>query len=421
MVIIILLILSLCFVAKTEVGLPINQLVFVFFFFVTFYWFLLGIIAKRQSRILFTSLHKLIVVFIIYCLLNYFVAHQNGVLAERWLSSVRSFAPLLLIFPISFYAVTIKKINILLNAYITSAVVVSIYTLWIYLARPTNVGGMAGISASSHIWGLLLVSSILISKVKTSLIPKYFAAIIFCMHIYLEQRRTSVLLMSLGIFILYAVLFKFRKRNKIIKGATLRIVIQFILIFCVIAYVGYHSPRVNKVSLQRGVMGRYAITLAGLQEFNNSPLLGKGFGYQRQGDFFYGTFKVEPHTAIHNLYVNILFQSGVIGLLLFLLILLSMIKYIYSAIKKSRNFYEFETFASILIIFPCYSVFCFTSSRGNRPDIMLLLGLIAGVTVAYSKIVANCPIIEQGLCVKDSSSALLMNGNKKDFKTCSKQ
>lgn len=399
--IIILLILSLCFVAKTEIGLPINQLIFVFFFFVAFYWFLLGVIAKSKGRIPFTSLHKLIVAFIIYCLLNYLVAHQNGVPAERWLSSVRSFTPLLLIFPISFYAVTIKKINILLNAYITSAVIVSIYTLWIYFTGQTNAGGQAGVSASSHIWGILLVSSVLISKVKTALIPKYFAAIIFCMHIYIEQRRTSVFLMVLGIFFLYAVLFKFRKRNQIIKGATLRIVIQFILIFCAIAYVVNHSPRVNKVSFERGIMGRYAIILAGLQEFNNSPLLGKGFGYQRQEDFFYGKFKVEPYTAIHNLYVNILSQSGIIGLLLFLLILLSMIKYVYLAIKKARNFHEFEIFVSILIIFPCYSVFCFTSSKGSRPDIMLLLGLIAGVTVAYSKIVANCSIIGQGLRVKD--------------------
>lgn len=278
MKILLLLILCLPLVAWTEKGLPLKQLLFIVIFLLTLYWFLLEIMVNGNKKIYFTKLHIASVLFIFYCFLNFFVAINNNVPPAIWIKSVGTFLPLLLVLPVSLYTINHSRINFLYNTYILSAMIVSAYALFILFGggelTPT---GTAGISASSEIWGIILVIPVLFSlksKILTykGILLRVLPLMIFLSHIILEEKRIAYGLTLLGAFIVFLAYTKF-KNGTIFKLSTAKYIIPLVLIIIATGYAAYQSPRFSEKSIYRGLTSRYLIALAGMESFYENPIL----------------------------------------------------------------------------------------------------------------------------------------------------
>ncbi|WP_373031381.1 O-antigen ligase family protein [Sulfurovum sp.] len=288
---------------------------------------------------------------------------------------------LFLLFPFSLLLTKENRIYMIRNTYIVASVIISLWAIFNHLAGITTHANTAGISATTNIWGMLLVLPNLSLKKIWQQKLYWLSMSIFLIHNFMDQRRTPFIILFVGLFLYDFLLCNVRPLH-MIKKKRFNVVrfIGLILVLVIVAFSFADSKRLNETSIRRGFEQRQLIFLMAWMDFEESPLVGKGFGYVSDVPFVHELGKLEPEIRIHNVYVNILRQGGIIGLTLYLAIIFFLGKQCWSAIKKSNNALEHRIMCSFLVCLVAYLMFGMTSARAERPEVLVLLVLIAAIT-----------------------------------------
>lgn len=154
------------------------------------------------------------------------------------------------------------------------------------------------------------------------------SAILFIYGIFMAGSKSAFL----ALLVLLFIIFLFKKRYFInIKN----IIFIFLLFFIIISSVDFTKIQmINNIFERSKSSGtaeeRYKSWEAGKKMVENNPLLGVGFGdYSKYTQSYYDGFITKSSTAPHNLYVQIIAESGIPIFICFIFFMGILIKYLF--------------------------------------------------------------------------------------------
>lgn len=166
-----------------------------------------------------------------------------------------------------------------------------------------------------------------------------------CFHIHFMA--TGVI----GIFFVFLWMLFQKKINRHPKIALFIVILMVLLVETQVVFKAGEGSFSNFISSALGkdlsFSGRAPLWMRTITAIENKPMLGYGL---RQSDYIQSVVGLKAGS--HNYYLDIMFQAGVAGLLVFL----SIIVYIFSKLKNNLNIYEY-----ILLGFLCAYLIMFLS------------------------------------------------------------
>jgi hypothetical protein len=381
---IVLFILSLLLVAVTRSETTFTKVTFISFFALFFFYYFIQLLS--DTRIKVSRTQYLLIFFIIYMFFNLWIAIENDIPLIDWISSSRKYLILLLIFPFARYLNQSVRYEISLNAYILAAFFIAIYVLlWWMLFKGDST--TAGISSTMPIWAFIILFSIIagLPDRKFGIFGKfflYFFAVIFLLYFLSESRRSAIILVITGVIVTLYIAGKAKSKIGISTGRHGKSKkILALILFALVIYGGISANvRFTTDRFVHSILSRVAISYSFFPLIVDNPVLGVGYGYKKTESMIYKGIEIGEEKAIHNLYIDILAHSGIVGLFLFLLFYLSVLRDAYRAIYSSRSTLEIWIFSGFIGVLVSLLIFFMTSSRGARPEVFTLIALIASVS-----------------------------------------
>ncbi len=146
---------------------------------------------------------------------------------------------------------------------------------------------------------------------------------------------------SLFILILFLLLFAYKVRKKIIRNSLL-ILIVFAILFVIVQneqFMDVALQRMSATGQESSWTERIRYWTVGYNNFAHTPVTGLGIG----ASYYY----LRPYPHMHNIYLSVLFDMGLVGVLLFCSLILMIVKEALPAIiYQKNNYYHYMTVAS---------------------------------------------------------------------------
>ena len=383
MILSVLFIISLLLVSTTRLETGIYQVAFA----AGFVLFMMSYMAYilTTGKVILSRTQRILILFLIYIFFNSFVAILNNIEIADWLLQSRKFWILLLIFPFSVYIRQTYQFRVAINAYILTGFIIVMYVL-LWWKVDKSGASTAGISSSMSIWSFVMIipMALALFEKRGDALNKIFISfllIFFLLYIFSEGRRLPVLLVVTG-FLVALYLVNTVKTN-IIESASRsksRIKILTVSLFVAIAFGAINENRFSLEKISHSVLARVAIGYSFYNVFEESPVVGSGYGYKKKEKVFYKGVWADDSVNPHSLYVDLLAHSGIVGLTLFLWFYFSVLRDAYFAVlisKTSSDIWLFSGFIGVLISLLIFFAF---SSRGARPEVFSLIALIASIS-----------------------------------------
>lgn len=171
--------------------------------------------------------------------------------------------------------------------------------------------------------------------------------VMLLVNITLMQSRGGYILLVISL-----VVPVFLYGSRAVKKTAFLIVPAIIVLFLFMTAVRFKRSGMNVVNWSD--LGRVSTLMAGVNMAKQHPVT--GVGYQRSSDLFmvyHDKYQVGPAgvATIHNIYIAMLAETGIIGLLLYLTFMLYILKNCYRHFKKDKPLseYSFGAFMALLI------------------------------------------------------------------------
>lgn len=190
---------------------------------------------------------------------------------------------------------------------------------------------------------------------RTGLIVIFFQVIIFSIFLYKDIRfKTYIKNGLIGFLIIFAVLLVFNG-EKVIKSVTTKI-----------ESLDFKNNLAKNVSNK----SRFGIQYASVQVFKENPIVGVGFGQQAyhnrthypgwatknnyEFELLYKNKKDKTFPPGYNLYTRLLAETGLIGFMLFMLLLYFSLKEAFNIMKRVQNEEKVLTISIIITLLGLY-------------------------------------------------------------------
>lgn len=381
MAVILFYIVALMLVAVSRLETNPSQLVFIGSFVLVFIYYFLELLENSRVRI--STTQYLVIFFITYMFFNSFVAVGNDILLIDWMNESRKYLILLLIFPFTRFLNQPRRFEIAIITYIFTASFIAIYViLWWLLFKGDSA--TAGISSTMPIWAFIMLISIIAghSDKKIGKPLLYFCAVCFFLYIFAEGRRTAIIIVITGAIVSLYIAGKAQSKIGSSTGRHRKIKTILVLILLVPIIYGLinTNTRFSVEKIEKSMVSRGAISYPFILIFMDNPVLGIGNGYKRTDITTYKDIVVDKDKSVHNLYINILAHSGIVGLFLFLLFYFSVLRDAYRAIYSSRATSEIFLFSGFVGVLVSLLIFFAVSSKGARFEVFTLIVLIASIS-----------------------------------------
>ena len=262
------------------------------------------------------------------------------------------------------------KYRYLIYALLLACFFVSIYTIFGYFSgtaawkpwfpRATGTYGSKCRMAMYFIFIIPLVFSICLNTSKKLL--RYT-----CLGLFLLSSFSLVLTFTRGAWIVCAVMIlilAFRKGKKTGFGVSIftLVMFAFLLIFSIQVRTRVSRTVDFPNGLNKILAGRITLWKNSFEVIKDYPLLGAGYGpnvfnylakdynLTTRANFSPPTSSKQQQPDAHNFYIQIVVETGIIGLLVFLYFLFSFFRYIFNSLNRAGKNREF-LFTTVLIIF----------------------------------------------------------------------
>lgn len=385
------------FLAKTTAGLTIAELIYAWLFVITLTAWLLKNLYQDQpfprKTLILSSL-----LFIIYCLVSVVIALSRNIPLLNWLKQWYTFSPLLLILPIITEFKDQKRLKILIITFLVTATIVSLLGIASNLSKGKIISYKTGIASTIYLWATILMLG-LIGYLKHGLWFWLLGGLLLIglVRSLADLSRIGIASVSLGASIIAVFTFLSKKHTTQAKRRYLRLTVLSILIISLVSFSVLphlinkinqaYSGRLSLDSLRRSAIIRYLVMRAALDDWQQSPVVGQGFGYNL-GE----TFRVQPHPLrtvdigeVHNLYIYLLSHGGLIGLGLYLIILSCLLKQGFAAFRRATSRFNKGLTLGFLAGCLAFLVFVFSSVRGSRIETQSFLALAGGIFILKSQ------------------------------------
>jgi O-antigen ligase len=334
---------------------------------------------------------KSMLIFIFISVLSFLYAYAKGNLLKDIFSDFRSNIYLFLAYlPVASVIKNREEIEKIIPVLIVTAIIGAIWG--IHRAVSGSIGGFVRLTSSNEsIFGLMLLFSIIIvffTKSKSvrilSLIGILFTFIAMAMSL---ARGTWLGFIAGFIFAVILIGIKYRpKKASAIFIATFTFGIILVLFISFrygtvsISQLYQRFTTLTKLKFDPAAMARKSELQYVKDIFATKPIFGEGLGYT----FIHKYLNRRPELFIHNSYLYFLTKMGLVGLISFLLILISTyylgLKNIFITSYESQ--YVLIAALSMLTLLV---VKCFTTYHFNTPSLNPLIGTIFGIIDFYSK------------------------------------
>ena len=195
----------------------------------------------------------------------------------------------------------------------------SLPEIWLRLEGERTTGTLVGYSVYST---TMIFVSLFLLHAAFSRKPGIIRAILFCVFflsvfcVFISYSRASWLA---GIIVLLGV---FYLHPKFVLGSTL-VLIPITIVFISVIFAGYFYDPSERLFESRPALSRLPTELAAYRMFEMKPFLGWGYGnfdyYDRPFQSRVGDLvDARRDTGLHNLYLLISAEQGIVGLILFL-------------------------------------------------------------------------------------------------------
>ncbi|WP_027965274.1 O-antigen ligase family protein [Halalkalibacillus halophilus] len=206
-------------------------------------------------------------------------------------------------------------------------------------------GRMSSLAGNSNTMGSWLMISILLSiyLYKNNKSSNYLIGILLqIIALYLSFSRTSILALLLGVIVLFALVLLYKKK--------LLIKLRFIIF--IIIPLAISSVWIGAITFS-DLTGRQDFWYWGITELiNSNPIIGQGYGSSEALLRGYGS-----DSTLHNYYLTVLYEGGILGLALIVFILLMIYINLYKLFNNDDYIFSKIIIFSIFITITVHQFF----------------------------------------------------------------
>jgi hypothetical protein len=372
----------------------------------------------RNNEIISEKWYKPLIFFYIVCLISIIPATMSNVSVSAWL---REFFPLLnysLIF-VSFVIIDNQKKFLKLFIFMCFLLVCLLFREFLFTFRDFSI-----LNSISPFYTILIR---FFRAPGTPLV--YTLVIFFCLTFFSKKHRllSNTFMLILGFIAFFTLLFSGTRTYWI--GFILGIMVWqiFLLIsgpkkwkkmvprtfFAIILIIGSffplvnssihnsvsnstdsivsraHSLSINNLRFDVSVESRYQESIAALISYRDSPLIGRGLGYELISNVNFWKSSEITRGYLHNSFLYFLLKLGPLGLMAFFWLLLSIIHSLIDILRKSvlqKNAVLIHSLVLALFISLIFLVFVsFTTSKLNDTPTTLIFSIALGSIIRFSR------------------------------------
>jgi O-antigen ligase len=258
-----------------------------------------------------------------------------------------------------------------------------------------RVGDFRAMSYWDGICLIFVFSYLLLSFLKKKRISVYqtLLVVLIPFYIYFSGFRLLWGLFFLSIFLSVWLFRMYRSKQSPLRSFIIITLCLFCLFFLLENFGGkdyesFKSDVAFKLNLSRknSEAWRFAAWKSAIRRFQSSPIIGIGLGAD-PAFWFYTSFTqwIYVEHTVHNAYIELLYQTGIIGLSLFLLFLGRYIYYYMKNIKILHSDISTVTLA-LFILFICGMVQSFFQPYLNHPGNGVVFFSVMGITLSLIRL-----------------------------------
>ncbi|MFC7237695.1 O-antigen ligase family protein [Saliphagus sp. GCM10025317] len=211
-----------------------------------------------------------------------------------------------------------------------------------------------------------------------------FVLLIHVTRLFIDLRRLPILVVLAG-FLMVMVVIRRQIINILSRHLRLGLAASIAGAMIVAWPVLLLLNRLAQRNLFRGLFVRLDVSRQALQELHRNPVIGRGYIAEFKPSY---EVIVQGHVrsidTVHNLYVYVLANAGIIGFVLFGLILVSVFRLSIRGVQKQMTAPDRILFSAAFGTFSSMLVFFVFSVRGHQTDTMLIFSVITSVLAFYS-------------------------------------
>lgn len=316
---------------------------------------------------------------LVYIVLLWFVwmLFSNLVNIERYVINLT----IVLLWPLCFlsflqFSRTIKKKEIIITYFGLLFCFVSI--MYFTIASVMNIGLAGKLASVNHIYYVILLTP-WIFLIKKRLFINICLALILFLTLYSAKRGAILIVLAIVLIYLFYNYFRSPKGGISFKGVLVGGLLMTISIVVLLQFnessEGYLLQRFESIEDDKG-SGRLEIYAEVLENYSNSAIENKIFGHSHNSVKNSTSFRL----SAHNDYIEIIYDYGIIGLFLFILLMKELFvrcRLLYK--KKSEYFvlylsvfiiFLFMTLISHIVLYPTYILFLVSCLGFIEPNIV---------------------------------------------------
>ncbi|NQV13143.1 MAG: O-antigen ligase family protein [Parcubacteria group bacterium] len=387
---------------------PLDLILLVTFVSFVFSWW-----QRPRKKLVIGSVGIGILVFILFCLISFAFGLAQGGDTNDAFSTLKNYA---------FYAVLYFLIVNIINNRARLDRLVKIFLfcglalfffifyglihgsgLWIEYTPLSTFGTRLLAPTHAFYLSIIILLSINLLAYKRNYFGNLAIPIILVQILGVIGSLTRHLWLALGVGVLFSFLFLSRSRKKnLLKIVAIQL---FLLIIVLSLYVWFDyiisgqvpaiadsfikatAKRLQSFSVfmeDESASFRILAWKEAWQSFRGSPLIGIGFGHKLSFDYFGYPARIQVRN-LHNNFIGIALQMGILGFLSFISFNLLFIRRAYRKLKTSNSYFH----PYLLGFFACYLAFLLSANFGIYFDINLLViffWIILGTIVALDNI-----------------------------------
>ena len=214
---------------------------------------------------------------------------------------------------------------------------------------------------------------------------KYIIQSLIVMVALMMTGKRTLFIIPIAVLLIYVILFS--KNNKFIKLAGVGLGITIFIIGAYVLVPGA-SLIINRIVNSEGdvLSGREVFWNYAMEMFRQNPLFGKGFLSFNDYAFYRGFryYGERWNYQAHNVYIQLLAETGIVGFLLMTLLIILMLFKIISVVKEKPVFWNILLIYWIIL----FGVYSFTGNTLYYPCqlivLIIIILLVSNIKVADS-------------------------------------
>ena len=214
---------------------------------------------------------------------------------------------------------------------------------------------------------------------------KYIIQSLIVMVALMMTGKRTLFIIPIAVLLIYVILFS--KNNKFIKLAGVGLGITIFIIGAYVLVPGA-SLIINRIVNSEGdvLSGREVFWNYAMEMFRQNPLFGKGFLSFNDYAFYRGFryYGERWNYQAHNVYIQLLAETGIVGFLLMTLLIILMLFKTISAVKEKPVFWNILLIYWIIL----FGVYSFTGNTLYYPCqlivLIIIILLVSNIKVADS-------------------------------------